>query len=666
MRRYWVGCVALVTWSLSARADVPPVPPEPPPPLVAPPEPPPLVVSPEPPPPPPPPPLVVTPERAAAEAACIGHDPTCNWVQTYGALEKQSLKRALIARGLAPDPEPWGKKIDRIEVYNEKVFAEGCDGVWWTFGCDVLKWTVNHIHYTTREFAIRDELTLDVGEVWDQARVEESGRRLRDPLYSSVIALIPVKSTTPGNVTLLVVTRDVFSLRLNTQYTAQQVLGRTRLTNLSISLSENNFLGQRNLVAATMTMDEGAIAVGPQFIDKNVFGSHLTLSASVADILTRHAVAPLDPVGLEDAHKFHSEGSSSAVALALPLWSLASEWGAGASFSHNFGVARSFGGMAPLAPAGLRSYDDPNTPGLDMLPYEYRLKVWSANVNVVHQWGTKIKSQLAIGQTVTSQRPSALPDFPGTPEQLADFERDVFPRSEVTSAPYIEYTLFMPRYRMLHDVSTYDLVEDIKDGPDLDVVLAKGLQWLGSTDNYVKPSASAGWTFPWCRDGFIRPSAGVSMRFQDGTTIDNTADVALRVGTPIYRYFRIVAQGEVDTRWHDTQNAFYAIGSDSGLRGYPIGEFIGQRRATGMLELRSMPIAFWVLRFGAVAFYEAGGAANSFGDMQLHQDAGFGLRFLLPQTSRDIWRFDLAFPFDAVPGSPAGVPHFIAGFGSYF
>ena len=286
----------------------------------------------------------------------------------YGALEKQSLARALVARGFVPDPEPWGKRIDRIEVYNEDVFPESCDGAWWGLGCDMLKWSVNHIHYTTREFAIRDELTLDVGEVWDQARVEESGRRLRDPLYSSVIALIPVKSTTPGNVTLLVVTRDVFSLRLNTQYTAQEVLGKTRLTNLSVSLSENNFLGQRNLVAATMSMDEGAIAVGPQFIDKNLFGSHLTLSATVADILTRHSVAPMDPVGLEDAHKFHSEGSSSSVALALPLWSLASEWGAGATFSHNFGVARSFGGMSPLAPAGLRTYDDPATPGNDMLP----------------------------------------------------------------------------------------------------------------------------------------------------------------------------------------------------------------------------------------------------------------------------------------------------------
>ena len=79
-----------------------------------------------------------------------------------------------------------------------------------------------------------------------------------------------------------------------------------------------------------------------------------------------------------------------------------------------------------------------------------------------------------------------------------------------------------------------------------------------------------------------------------------------------------------------------------------------------------MPVPVWVLRFGAVVFYEVGGAANSFGDLQLHQDAGFGLRFLIPQTSRDVWRFDLAFPFDSVPGSPAGVPHFIAGFGSYF
>src|SRR5205823_4825601 len=86
-----------------------------------------------------------------------------------------------------------------------------------------------------------------------------AARRLHDPLYSSVVAAIPVKASDPNKVALLVVTRDIFSLRFNSSYTFQS----GTLTNLNVSLSENNFLGTRDLFAAAMTMDMGALRVGP-------------------------------------------------------------------------------------------------------------------------------------------------------------------------------------------------------------------------------------------------------------------------------------------------------------------------------------------------------------------------------------------------------------------
>ncbi len=119
----------------------------------------------------------------------------------------------------------------------------------------------------------------------------------------------------------------------------------------------------------------------------------------------------------------------------------------------------------------------------------------------------------------------------------------------------------------------------------------------------------------------------------------------------------------IATRWHDTQNAYYSIGSDSGLRGFLISEFIGQRRVSSEIEARSTPIKLWVLRFGGVAFYEIGGAANSLAGMPLYDDIGAGLRILIPQTSRELFRFDLAMPLN---GPEPGTLHFIAGFDSYF
>ncbi len=47
----------------------------------------------------------------------------------------------------------------------------------------------------------------------------------------------------------------------------------------------------------------------------------------------------------------------------------------------------------------------------------------------------------------------------------------------------------------------------------------------------------------------------------------------------------------------------------------------------------------------------------------MHQDIGVGLRFLVPQLSRDLFRFDFAFPLD---GPAAGTLRFIGGFESVF
>jgi len=65
-------------------------------------------------------------------------------------------------------------------------------------------------------------------------------------------------------------------------------------------------------------------------------------------------------------------------------------------------------------------------------------------------------------------------------------------------------------------------------------------------------------------------------------------------------------------------------------------------------------------------FYEVGSAADTFKEMRLHQDIGLGLRMLIPQTSRELFRFDLAMPLDTTNATKAGSIRFIAGFDSAF
>jgi outer membrane translocation and assembly module TamA len=164
----------------------------------------------------------------------------------------------------------------------------------------------------------------------------------------------------------------------------------------------------------------------------------------------------------------------------------------------------------------------------------------------------------------------------------------------------------------------------------------------------------------------VRAGAGTSTRREGGRWIDNTASATLRAVTPTYLYARLVALLTVATRWNDVSNQSFTIGSDDGLRGFSINEFSGQRLARGNLEIRSIPLPIWVFRVGGVLFYDVGGAEDTFKTMRLHHDVGIGFRMLIPQTSRELFRFDLALALDNGTRTARGDLAFIAGFESAF
>jgi hypothetical protein len=595
--------------------------------------------------------------RLVATAACNARLPTCDWMLTFSSLERLSIRRALAAHGLEIEPAPWDKIVGRIRIHNEDVFAENN---WLRF--------FNNFHFTTRDSTIRGELTIEEGQVWNDDLIAESARRLKDPLYTGVVALLPVKSGDAGYVDLLVVTRDIWSLRFNTQYTIQQ----GSLTTLSTSLSENNFLGRRKTIAFAVFMDQGSVTVGPLYIDKNFLGQHVDFRFRVDRIFTRQSldiVAPDlvtrvpsgDPGGLQDDGTFRTEGSQATIALNKTLWSLASKWGGGGSFTYRNAINRAY------RSTGLRGIDDPSTEELELLPHQYRMRTWSVRASATRQWGTEYKQQLELGHAVSNQAPSLLPTFPADPGLRAFFVSSVFPREELVSSPFVEWSIFRAKFRTMRNVDTLDLAEDIRLGPNLAVGIQRSLEALGADANFTRPSITMGYTFPWTDDGFVRISAGGQLRIQDGSTIDNTATAQIRVVTPSVDMFRVVAQVHTETRWNDTQNAFYSVGAENGLRGYPIGAFLGDRRFVGQAEIRTHPVPFWVLRLGGAAFYEIGGAASSYNTMQLHQDIGVGFRMLIPQTARDLFRFDFAKPLDGDQDCPIpGNICFIAGFDSYF
>ncbi|MBP9085961.1 MAG: hypothetical protein KBG15_07575 [Kofleriaceae bacterium] len=573
--------------------------------------------------------------RAAHAQACREQLPSCDWLDTLSPLERASVTRALAARHLEVDNTPWNKVIDDIDVFVEPVFVEG--------GRYVR--LLNMFHVESKEPVVAREMLIDPGEPWDQLRIEESARRLRDPLFSSVAVVIPIKRADVGHVGVLVVTRDIWSFRFNTLYRVQN----NQLTNLSFSLSEQNFLGRRKIVAFDFNMTQDQVAIGPQYIDRNVMGKRLRLNATVNSIFARGP--------LLDSFAFRSEGTQSQIDLSRPLWSLASKWGYGVSVSHRNSIERLFKGTS------LRTFDAPSTPDDDLLPWAYRQRRFNSTLSVQRQLGAAVKHRFTMGHSIESQRPRVLSDFVGDAAQLADFQVGVLPRSELNSVLFATYNTFTPNYRTLHNIDTYDLSEDLQFGPNLTMSIGVSPTLLGSSATFVRGKVDASWTEPWCHDGYVQANVGAFTRRQAGDYIDNTADATLRVVGPSIKLGRIVTRLRLATRWNDTQNRFYTVGSESGLRGFRVSEFNGQRLMSFQIEARSKPLRYSAFRAGGVLFYELGGSADAFAALPLHQDAGVGLRFLTPQTSRELVRFDFAFPFDGVN---RGRPQFIAGFGSDF
>lgn len=568
---------------------------------------------------------------AANRVACERAAADCDPVMLLSRLERRAVDRVLAAHPeLALDHAPAGKTIAAVRIVNQDVFGPG-DGF--------LQW-FNFLHVTTRQRAVRRELTLGEGDAWDQLRLDESARRLRDPVSTGLVAIVPLIAA-DGTVEMLIVTRDVWSLRANSLWEIQE----QQLTYLSVSLSENNLLGRRKLLALSFRMDQGAFFVGPVYIDKNIAGAHVDLRARGGPLFNRYTQ--------------ELEGSESVFELARPIFSVDERWGAGLAWSHRYALDRSFLG------AGLRTYDAPETAEDDALPYAYRMKKLSLALSGVRGFGDdRVQQRARAGYELAVQRPTLLDDFSADPVLREAFTRDVLPRSERTSQVFAGYELFEPRYRNTPNVSTFELAEETRMGVSAEAKVGVAPKFLGSESAFVRLTGSAGYAGALGDDGLWSVTGQGTTRLERGKAIDTTVEGTVRVVTPTIGAFgRVVTQVRAAGLFRDSQNQFYTLGGDNGLRGFPIGFFDGDRRVVWNTELRTRPIPILFTRWGAVAFYDVGGAANSYRSMKPHHDAGVGLRVLTPQINTDVFRLDFAFALD---GDHVGGLRFSAGYDQTF
>jgi hypothetical protein len=405
-----------------------------------------------------------------------------------------------------------------------------------------------------------------------------------------------------------------------------------------MSLAENNLFGWRKYLAARFQLDLGRFGVGPKYFDPNVAGTRLTFLAASTLWYARDSD--------------HYEGDEEVFSLRYPLYALASRWGAGLDVIHQDVVVRQFCDEQ-LCPADVVGSSVP-------LSYRYRRRTLTVDGNLVRSFGRTVIQRVTVGWRVERRHSLVLPDFPADPNDpnLADeFLAKWAPSSETRSEPYLRYEMFLARYGVFRDFDTFDLRENRRLGPLLAVELAAGLPAFGADFVAYPMSATASWAVaPW-GSGFGLAQAQVSARAQPGQLIDQRLSAVLYFASPpIAGAARVVLSATADAVRADTYRTRFFLGGDTGLRGYQIGEFQGTTQAVAHAEVRTTPLAVFSQRFGALAFYDVGDAAESFGDMVAHHDVGVGLRWLIPQLASSVLRIDWALATQEGPYTRPGLP----------
>ncbi|WP_434383246.1 BamA/TamA family outer membrane protein [Melittangium boletus] len=526
---------------------------------------------------------------------------------TAEGYEDALVRWGLEQHGLAPDPAPEGKRLAAVEVASEDVVAE----------TDPYPSLLNLLHARTREHVIRREVLLEVGTGYSSALALETARNLRRLGIFAVVRVQPVLGPTPDTVSLLVVTKDLWSLRLNQDL---QLVGPL-VQALRLQATEQNFLGLNKKVALDFLLRRDSVTLGQSYVDPRLLGSRWSLTESAALVFARSGQA---------------EGSKGSVLVSRPLFSLSTPWSLQAQAVWRVQPVRVFRG----ADVWQLPYPEGGT-----VPYVYDAEEWSGSSLYLRSWGARFKLDAGGGLGAYHRRYAA-PRDSGLDEARRDWLRDtLLPRSENATYALAYARLWDTRYEVMRDVDSYALSEDYQVG-----------HYLTASARYAPPLLASASTF-----AEVALTARYRLRLGDAlTTLSTAASVRRWLGgeargpwtnrrwaaevqqvSPKVLGGRFVARALVDLNRDDLNERVLLLGGGNGLRGAPPEAYSGKRLLLVNLEYRTRPLVLYTVHLGGVLFYDAGSAFDE--APTLVHSVGLGLRLLFPQFNTFPFRLDFGY-----------------------
>ncbi len=586
--------------------------------------------------------------------------------------EEQLVGWALGKTGLQRDPRPGGKVIERVVIVREDIIAES--DFWPNF--------FNWFHVKTRDHVVRQELLLGRGKVWNPALVAESERNLRKLFVLAVVRAVACKSSSPGKVVLLVVTKDLWSIRLNNKFSMVGSVVQSFLT----QPTEQNFLGRNKQVSLRLKLQQlqlngfvlrDKFSIGQLYVDERVLGSRLYL-AEVFDLVFSGQVpcggysSANSAAGMDVLRRFTNdqwcpdsshgdlEGVYGYLRLWRPLYSLATKWGFGAWFWANARQVRLYRQPGPM----LRTarYDSPG--GVTrFIPRVYDVEEIFGAANVVRSFGRENKLDMYAGLAAYSYRYMAPDNFPYDEAARRWYATTYLPLSQDAAFAFVTYHARATRYVKLRDVDTFALTEDFLLGHDVKAEARFALGLSDVSHGYIEGRLEAAYRL-YRGDNLLslrllaRTAYMPARSAVEGFFVNYHLDAEVKNAFPRLWIGRFHVRLRSTMRHNDLFNSSSYLGGDTGLRGYPSLHFEGENLLVVNAEYRSLPINFFTLHLGFVLFYD-GGAVYGGPDPRdptreqpfvYRQTLGLGIRALFPQFDREVLRVDFGFPMSGDAG----------------
>lgn len=532
--------------------------------------------------------------------------------------ERETIAQALTATKSEVDPAPEGKTIEAVMVRPLDVLEERDPLP--MFLIDFL----NFFHATTRPSVIEQYVLLREGDAFEQRLVDETARNLRGIRQLSLVLVIPLRGSTPNTVKLLVVTKDIWSLRLNSDFR----LANDQLEYLLLAPSEENLGGIHHSASLRFELQPDTYAFGASYRVPRVAASWISGSVSTNFVVNRDTGA--------------YEGTFGSFSYGQPLYSTQAEWSWIASIVWRDDVTRFFNGVEPL------TFDAESTPEDDAIPIAYETTTLAARIAFVRSFGSSVKHDVLFGAEARRAvyQPLDLSAF--DPRAQAEFIESQIPIGDKRVYPYVGYATYSTRFKSYVNLETLGLQEDYRQGHDVYVKTYPVIAELGSDRSYLGVAAGASASAA-IGDGHVRAHAEGLVEASPDRVYDANAIVGARVVSPRLGIGRIFADGFYFDRFANFLNRRSGLGGEGRLRGYPSGAYRGENVFAYNVEFRSRPAELWTVQLGATAFFDAGAAWDDDEEVDLRQSVGTGLRIVFPQLERNVMRFDWALPLELDP-----------------